>query len=174
MRTTNKPLGLFPFNKTRLLCKDRERWKQEQRAPLTSTPISRPFPMSSNPCESAMPVGTYSDTLQHSGFRAGLFKTGCVLVEKNWSHPPDSNRRPTDYESVALPTELGWLTTRRKTEFRCERGQKEFAGYIIKQIRKSTSRRVSRNSVTSRCLLWALPSCHSRLASPSQASPRWY
>ena len=28
---------------------------------------------------------------------------------KNWSHPPESNRRPTDYESVALPTELGWL-----------------------------------------------------------------
>src|SRR5437867_6961972 len=24
------------------------------------------------------------------------------------SHPPESNRRPTDYESVALPTELGW------------------------------------------------------------------
>ena len=31
------------------------------------------------------------------------------MVEKIWSHPPDSNRRPTDYESVALPTELGWL-----------------------------------------------------------------
>ena len=29
---------------------------------------------------------------------------------KYWSHPPESNRRPTDYESVALPTELGWLT----------------------------------------------------------------
>ena len=25
------------------------------------------------------------------------------------SHPPESNRRPTDYESVALPTELGRL-----------------------------------------------------------------
>src|ERR1019366_10809266 len=24
-----------------------------------------------------------------------------------WSHPPGSNRRPTDYESVALPAELG-------------------------------------------------------------------
>ena len=31
------------------------------------------------------------------------------MVEKLWSHPPESNRRPTDYESVALPTELGWL-----------------------------------------------------------------
>jgi hypothetical protein len=30
--------------------------------------------------------------------------------EKNWSHPPDLNRRPADYESAALPTELGWLT----------------------------------------------------------------
>jgi hypothetical protein len=26
-----------------------------------------------------------------------------------WSHPPESNRRPADYESAALPTELGWL-----------------------------------------------------------------
>jgi integrase len=25
-----------------------------------------------------------------------------------WSHPSDSNRRPADYESAALPTELGW------------------------------------------------------------------
>ena len=29
---------------------------------------------------------------------------------KIWSHPPESNRRPADYESAALPTELGWLT----------------------------------------------------------------
>src|SRR5580700_2372241 len=27
---------------------------------------------------------------------------------KRWSHPPGSNRRPADYESAALPTELGW------------------------------------------------------------------
>jgi hypothetical protein len=26
----------------------------------------------------------------------------------NWSHPPGSNWRPADYESAALPTELGW------------------------------------------------------------------
>jgi hypothetical protein len=25
-----------------------------------------------------------------------------------WSHLTESNRRPTDYESVALPTELRW------------------------------------------------------------------
>src|SRR5208282_5602193 len=29
-----------------------------------------------------------------------------------WSHPSDSNRRPADYESAALPTELGWLRER--------------------------------------------------------------
>jgi hypothetical protein len=29
-------------------------------------------------------------------------------VYKNWSHPPGSNWRPADYESAALPTELGW------------------------------------------------------------------
>src|ERR1035438_695215 len=28
-----------------------------------------------------------------------------------WSHPPGLNRRPADYESAALPTELGWLTS---------------------------------------------------------------
>ena len=27
---------------------------------------------------------------------------------KFWSHPPGSNWRPADYESAALPTELGW------------------------------------------------------------------
>ena len=27
---------------------------------------------------------------------------------ESWSHPPESNRRPSDYESDALPTELGW------------------------------------------------------------------
>ena len=31
----------------------------------------------------------------------------CNLLKK-WSHPPGSNRRPADYESAALPTELGW------------------------------------------------------------------
>jgi hypothetical protein len=33
----------------------------------------------------------------------------CNLLIVNWSHPPGSNRRPADYESAALPTELGWL-----------------------------------------------------------------
>ncbi len=31
------------------------------------------------------------------------------MLEIRWSHPSDSNRRPFDYESNALPTELGWL-----------------------------------------------------------------
>src|ERR1035438_2859261 len=32
-----------------------------------------------------------------------------LFILKNlWSHPPGLNRRPTDYESVALPAELGW------------------------------------------------------------------
>ena len=29
-------------------------------------------------------------------------------INLDWSHPPGSNRRPADYESAALPTELGW------------------------------------------------------------------
>ena len=32
--------------------------------------------------------------------------TSCLL--KFWSHFADSNRRPTHYECVALPTELKW------------------------------------------------------------------
>ena len=31
-----------------------------------------------------------------------------LTLRNCWSHPSESNRRPTDYESVALPTELGW------------------------------------------------------------------
>jgi hypothetical protein len=31
-----------------------------------------------------------------------------VFIRVFWSHPSDSNRRPADYESAALPAELGW------------------------------------------------------------------
>src|SRR5438094_6405550 len=34
---------------------------------------------------------------------------GCKQLIIRWSHPPGSNRRPADYESAALPAELGWL-----------------------------------------------------------------
>src|SRR5205085_7250809 len=36
------------------------------------------------------------------------------LLGIEWSHPSDSNRRPFDYESNALPTELGWRSGRRR------------------------------------------------------------
>ena len=48
------------------------------------------------------PQGTPVDALENL---INLF--GFIALE--WSHPPGSNRRPTDYESVALPAELGWL-----------------------------------------------------------------
>jgi hypothetical protein len=37
---------------------------------------------------------------------------GCAAIARSacWSHLPDSNRRPTHYECVALPTELRWRT----------------------------------------------------------------
>ena len=35
------------------------------------------------------------------------------------SHPTDSNRRPTHYECVALPTELGWRLQGHYTDLRC-------------------------------------------------------
>src|SRR5579872_325520 len=39
--------------------------------------------------------------------------TGCEGKVKlqNWSREPDLNRRPADYESAALPTELSRLAT---------------------------------------------------------------
>ena len=43
------------------------------------------------------------------GFWMGNQKIRASKLLKNWSHPPGSNRRPADYESAALPTELGWL-----------------------------------------------------------------
>ena len=51
---------------------------------------------------------------QNSDNRAGLVAVDRArrpASPRNFkSHPPESNRRPTDYESVALPTELGWPT----------------------------------------------------------------
>src|SRR5215207_839172 len=35
--------------------------------------------------------------------------TAIRQTENLWSHLADSNRRPVDYESTALPTELRWL-----------------------------------------------------------------
>ena len=42
-----------------------------------------------------------AQTNNHSQLKA---ISGCF----DWSRPSDLNRRPTDYESVALPAELGW------------------------------------------------------------------
>ena len=36
-------------------------------------------------------------------------KNGDAKPLNPWSQRPDLNRGPTDYESVALPTELRWL-----------------------------------------------------------------
>ena len=42
------------------------------------------------------------------GFWMGEQNPAARKLLKDWSHPPGSNRRPADYESAALPTELGW------------------------------------------------------------------
>ena len=40
------------------------------------------------------------------------------LSLENQSHLPESNQRPTDYKSVALPAELKWLFIKElKTHF---------------------------------------------------------
>ena len=37
-----------------------------------------------------------------------MIRSSPRLADLKWSHPSDLNRRPFDYESNALPTELGW------------------------------------------------------------------
>ena len=55
-------------------------------------------------------VGTRMGTLRNRPFLRG--RGNCPRSTKGegaeWSHPPGSNRRPADYESAALPAELGW------------------------------------------------------------------
>ena len=40
-------------------------------------------------------------------------RSASLSMKGEWSQFPDSNRRPTLYESVALPTELNWLNCRK-------------------------------------------------------------
>ena len=46
-----------------------------------------------------------------------------------WSHPPGSNRRPADYESAALPTELGWPEAGRAGQILPISSGPSFGGY---------------------------------------------
>src|SRR6266705_4858957 len=55
--------------------------------------------------------------------RGSLIAIGCNWSKRK-SHPSESNRRPTDYESVALPTELGWHI--RKIKYLQERSHKQY------------------------------------------------
>jgi hypothetical protein len=45
-----------------------------------------------------------------------------LLSDELWSHPPGLNRRPADYESAALATELGWLRMGRYARSAVENG----------------------------------------------------
>ena len=49
----------------------------------------------------------------------------------SWSQESELNRRPTDYESVALPTELSWRNGRRFLYQGEGRGQGKRAGSLI-------------------------------------------
>src|SRR6516162_4741417 len=70
-------------------------------------------------CLWAEPFGCGSPSLAHywHTFRHPMRQSRCSQFERSsfvfrwlgWSHPPGLNRRPADYESAALPTELGWL-----------------------------------------------------------------
>ena len=51
-------------------------------------------------------------TGDNRSYKSWLGLVSLRILVKKWSHPPESNRRPTDYESVALPTELGWPEVR--------------------------------------------------------------
>ena len=55
------------------------------------------------------PKGNYKAT--ERGFKVSARDDNHVSCCIYWSQRSDLNRRPTDYESVALPTELRWLVT---------------------------------------------------------------
>src|SRR5688572_31986998 len=55
------------------------------------------------------------------------------IIERNWSRQSDSNRRPADYESAALPTEL-----RRQGGLRRSKSTVEASILARRRDRKST------------------------------------
>src|SRR5262245_44504067 len=61
-----------------------------------------------------------------------------------WSHPSDLNRRPFDYESNALPTELGWPVRGRNSDYTFRR--KGCQGSATQLLRRVLSARRKNNS----------------------------
>src|SRR5262245_50904059 len=49
-----------------------------------------------------------ADKMADKKSKARIVRARNLLI-LDWSHPPGLNWRPADYESAALPTELGWL-----------------------------------------------------------------
>ena len=61
--------------------------------------------------------------------QVGHEKKNARKLLKIWSHPPGSNRRPADYESAALPTELGWPEAGRAGQILPISSGPSFGGY---------------------------------------------
>src|SRR6516164_4896254 len=63
-----------------------------------------------------------------------------------WSHPSDSNRRPADYESAALPAELGWLplSVERTSEYEMKAELLRLKGQLLLLQTQSNSEEAER------------------------------
>ena len=66
-------------------------------------PKSVSFVLTSNSEVSVLKSGSKMVAIEDDGEIEDL-----QAVDSKWSQRPDLNRGPTDYESVALPTELRW------------------------------------------------------------------
>ena len=67
---------------------------------LVSRVVQTGFPEFGTLLAHIWPQGTPVDALEHP---INL----CGFIDLEWSHPPGSNRRPADYESVAIPLRAG-------------------------------------------------------------------
>jgi hypothetical protein len=85
------------------------------------TLLAAPREVRDNPAQMKLPVtlveGSAAEFCKNErqqeavgGRTSGSKNAAYGKLFNKWSHPPGSNRRPADYESAALPTELGWLS----------------------------------------------------------------
>ena len=75
------------------------------------------------------PKGNYEATERGLKVSAQSEKTVSYCIY--WSQRPDLNRRPTDYESVALPTELRWLDVVKERLARRRAGIKSSSNRLV-------------------------------------------
>src|SRR5215813_3788622 len=112
--------------------------------------------------------------------RPGAFNKPAAL-KSLWSRLPDLNRRPTDYESVALPTELSRLV--RDADPKASRlaltgiansmARRIASGAFERYVRKITYRRLTRTEYTRANIIGQIEFFHwvkSDISAPKRAA----